>query len=92
MSPRALIAEDEPLLAVSLQAALAEAWPELQIVAVVANGPAAIEAAEREQPDIVFLDIRMPGASGLRSRRISPIASAKRCRRSYSLPRTTSMR
>ena len=65
MSPRALIAEDEPLLAVSLQAALAEAWPELQIVAVAANGPAAIEAAEREQPDVVFLDIRMPGATGL---------------------------
>jgi DNA-binding LytR/AlgR family response regulator len=43
MSPRALIAEDEPLLAVSLQAALAEEWPELQIVALAANGPAAID-------------------------------------------------
>ena len=51
MSPRALIAEDEPLLAMSLQAALAEAGPEVQIVAVAA--------------DVVFLDIRMPGASGL---------------------------
>ena len=65
MNPRALIAEDEPLLAMSLQAALAEAWPELQIVAVAPNGPAALEAAEREQPDVAFLDIRMPGASGL---------------------------
>jgi DNA-binding LytR/AlgR family response regulator len=65
MIPRALIAEDEPLLAMSLQAALAEAWPELQIVAVAANGPAALEAAEREQPDVAFLDIRMPGATGL---------------------------
>jgi len=65
MSPRALIAEDEPLLAMSLQAALAEAWPELQIVAVAPNGPAALEAAEREHPDVVFLDIRMPGMSGL---------------------------
>ena len=65
MSPRALIAEDEPLLAMSLQAALAEAWPDLQVVALAPNGPAAIEAAEREQPDVVFLDIRMPGLSGL---------------------------
>ena len=65
MSPRALIAEDEPLLAMSLQAALAEVWPELPIVAVAANGPAALEAVERERPDVVFLDIRMPGATGL---------------------------
>ena len=65
MSPRALIAEDEPLLAMSLKAALAEAWPELQIVAVAANGPAALETLEREQPDVAFLDIRMPGATGL---------------------------
>jgi DNA-binding LytR/AlgR family response regulator len=65
MTPRALIAEDEPLLAASLQAALAEAWPELVVVAVAGNGPAALEAAEREQPEVAFLDIRMPGMSGL---------------------------
>jgi len=65
MNPRALIAEDEPLLAASLQAALAEAWPELRVVAVAGNGPAALEAAERELPEVVFLDIRMPGMSGL---------------------------
>ena len=65
MSPRALIAEDEPLLAASLQAALAEAWPELRVIAVARNGPAALEAAERERPEVVFLDIRMPGMSGL---------------------------
>ncbi|MGH8675938.1 MAG: LytR/AlgR family response regulator transcription factor [Burkholderiales bacterium] len=65
MSPRALIAEDEPLLAASLQAALAEAWPELRVIAVAGNGPAALEAAERERPEVVFLDIRMPGMSGL---------------------------
>jgi DNA-binding LytR/AlgR family response regulator len=65
MSPRALIAEDEPLLAASLQAALAEAWPELRVIAVAGNGPAALEAAERELPEVVFLDIRMPGMSGL---------------------------
>ena len=62
---RALIAEDEPLLAASLQALLAEAWPELEVVAVAPNGPAALEACERERPEVAFLDIRMPGLTGL---------------------------
>ena len=65
MKARALIAEDEPLLAASLQATLAEAWPLLDIVAVAGSGPAAVEAAEREKPDVAFLDIRMPGMTGL---------------------------
>jgi DNA-binding LytR/AlgR family response regulator len=61
----ALIADDEPHLASYLQGLLAAAWPELEIVAVARNG---IEAAERIaalQPDLAFLDIKMPGLTGL---------------------------
>lgn len=63
--PTALIAEDEPLLAQGLRKALAQAWPELTIVATVGDGVAAVEQALRHKPDIVFLDIRMPGQSGI---------------------------
>ena len=63
--PTALIAEDEPLLAASLQAELARAWPELAIVANVGHGAAAVEQALALRPHIVFLDIRMPGLTGL---------------------------
>ena len=62
---RALIAEDEPLLAQSLKAALALAWPELAVIALAANGIEALALVESEKPDIVFLDIRMPGLTGL---------------------------
>lgn len=62
---KAIIADDEPLLAQSLKAALAQAWPELQIAAVVMNGLEAVQAAERFQADVAFLDIQMPGLSGL---------------------------
>jgi DNA-binding LytR/AlgR family response regulator len=65
MSATALIAEDEPLLAASLKATLARLWPELQIVATAAHGAAAIEHALVSRPDVIFLDIRMPGMSGL---------------------------
>lgn len=61
----ALIAEDEPLLAAHLQAELARLWPELRVVATVGNGLAAAERALALRPDVLFLDIRMPGASGL---------------------------
>ena len=61
----ALIAEDEPLLAAALQAELARAWPELQVVGVVGDGASAVQAALRLAPDVVFFDIRMPGLSGL---------------------------
>jgi DNA-binding LytR/AlgR family response regulator len=60
-----LIAEDEPLLAANLKAMLAKLWPELEIVATVTHGAAAVEQALARQPDVVFLDIRMPGLSGL---------------------------
>jgi DNA-binding LytR/AlgR family response regulator len=61
----ALIAEDEPLLAAALQAELALAWPELNVVAVVGNGTAAVAQALHLQPDVLFFDIRMPGLNGL---------------------------
>lgn len=63
--PTALIAEDEPLLAAHLQSELARQWPELEMVATVGNGTAAIEQCLALRPDIVWLDIRMPGATGL---------------------------
>jgi DNA-binding LytR/AlgR family response regulator len=64
-APTALIAEDEPLLAANLQAELARLWPELRIVATVGHGHAAVEQALALQPELLFLDIRMPGLSGL---------------------------
>jgi DNA-binding LytR/AlgR family response regulator len=64
-APTALIAEDEALLAAHLQGELARLWPELQVVAVVTHGEAAVERALALRPDIVFLDIRMPGMTGL---------------------------
>ncbi|KNZ33125.1 MAG: LytR family transcriptional regulator [Methylibium sp. NZG] len=63
--PTALIAEDEPLLAANLKAELGRLWPELRIVASVDHGHAAVEQALARQPDLLFLDIRMPGLSGL---------------------------
>jgi DNA-binding LytR/AlgR family response regulator len=65
MKARALIAEDEPLLADSLRGELAALWPGLEIVAMVGNGEAAVSEALARRPDIAFLDIRMPGMSGL---------------------------
>jgi DNA-binding LytR/AlgR family response regulator len=65
MNIRALIAEDEPLLAANLQAELEKRWPGLEIVANVRHGAAAVESALALRPDVVFLDIRMPGMSGL---------------------------
>ncbi len=64
-APRALIAEDEPLLAAALQHELAQAWPELQVVATVGDGLAAVREALAREPDVLFFDIRMPGLSGL---------------------------
>ena len=63
--PLALIAEDEPLLAASLQQELAAAWPELRIVGVVGDGKSAVTQALALLPDVLFFDIRMPGQSGL---------------------------
>jgi len=64
-APRALIAEDEPLLAAALRQELAQAWPGLEIVATVGDGRSAVQQALALQPDVLFFDIRMPGLSGL---------------------------
>ena len=65
MTPTALIAEDEPLLAENLRAELATAWPALQVVAQAGSGTAAVELALQHRPQVCFLDIRMPGMTGL---------------------------
>jgi len=63
--PTALIADDEDLPRAELRRMLATAWPELVVVAECEHGPAAVEAIDEHRPDIAFLDIRMPGLSGL---------------------------
>jgi DNA-binding LytR/AlgR family response regulator len=63
--PTALIAEDEPLLREALAAQLEDAWPELDVVAQARNGREAVEQFEAHQPDICFLDVHMPGLSGV---------------------------
>ncbi len=65
MNATALIAEDEPLLADHLESELTRLWPGLRIVANVRHGAAAVESALAMRPDVVFLDIRMPGMTGL---------------------------
>jgi DNA-binding LytR/AlgR family response regulator len=65
MNPTALIADDEPLLREILEARLAAAWPELKIVAQARNGRQAIELFEQHRPAICFLDVHMPGLSGV---------------------------
>ena len=62
---RAIIAEDEPLLREELAELLASLWPELGIVAETADGIATLQALEKHAPDILFLDINMPGLNGL---------------------------
>lgn len=63
--PTALIAEDEPLLLTALTRLLNEVWPELDIVARAPNGVDAIQQALELTPDVMFLDIKMPGKTGL---------------------------
>jgi len=63
--PSAIIADDEPELARYLRERLAVHWPELEIRGLAANGPEANAMIADEEPDVAFLDIRMPGLSGL---------------------------
>ena len=67
MNPTALIAEDEPLLAAALQQMLARAWPELQVLACVGDGHSAVQQALALRPQVLILDIRMPGQDGLQA-------------------------
>ena len=63
--PTAIIAEDEAPLRAELRELLTQLWPDLQIVADCVDGGQAIDALKRHQPDVAFLDIRMPVADGL---------------------------
>jgi YesN/AraC family two-component response regulator len=65
MTIRALIAEDEPILAATLAATLNKLWPGLEIVATSPNGIDAVVQALALRPDVLFLDIKMPGQTGL---------------------------
>jgi len=65
----AVIADDEPLLRASLRAALAEAWPGLEIVAEAANGAEAVHLVREHRPAFAFLDIEMPVMNGLEAAR-----------------------
>jgi DNA-binding LytR/AlgR family response regulator len=67
--PTALIADDEPLLREALARQLAEAWPELEIVAQARNGREAVKQFEVQKPDVCFLDVHMPGMSGVEAAR-----------------------
>ena len=72
---RALIADDEQHLAEDLRRRLTLLWPELQIIAVVHDGIAAAQALSELKPDIAFLDIRMPGQSGLDAARSASMST-----------------
>jgi DNA-binding LytR/AlgR family response regulator len=62
---RGVIAEDEAVLRQELQAHLESLWPELSISAAVADGDAALAALDEHRPQVLFLDIQMPGLSGI---------------------------
>jgi DNA-binding LytR/AlgR family response regulator len=68
-APTALIADDEPLLRKALTRLLAQVWPELSVIAQARNGREAVEQFEAQQPDMCFLDVHMPGLSGVEAAR-----------------------
>jgi DNA-binding LytR/AlgR family response regulator len=73
----AIVAEDETLLRSALVEQLRAAWPRLDIVAECADGASAVEALAGHQPDVAFLDIRMPGLTGLEVAAAAAQASAR---------------
>lgn len=64
-NPTAVIAEDEPVLRAQLKELLGSIWPELVVAAVTEDGLQAMQALREHDPDVLFLDIQMPGLSGL---------------------------
>ncbi len=66
---RAVLADDERLMREQLRSRLTEVWPELDIVAEAKNGLEAVELTKEHKPDLVFLDIRMPGLTGVEAAR-----------------------
>ena len=69
MRVTALIADDEAAMREQLHARLLEVWPEIDVLAMASNGIEAVELAARHQPQIAFLDIRMPGMGGIEAAR-----------------------
>lgn len=67
--PKAVIADDEPLLRERLVDHLARLWPQLQVVGQARNGREAVELFEAHHPQVVFLDVHMPGMSGIEAAR-----------------------
>lgn len=65
----ALIADDEPLLREQLGALLTRLWPELQVIAQARNGREAVELFDELSPQVVFLDVQMPGMNGIEAAR-----------------------
>lgn len=65
LAPRAILADDERLMRDQLRARLKEAWPELELVGEARNGEEALSLVASQRPDLAFLDIRMPGQTGL---------------------------
>jgi DNA-binding LytR/AlgR family response regulator len=67
---RALIAEDEPLLAQELADELSRVWPELELLSTAHDGHSALQRFESERPELLFLDVQMPGLDGLEVARL----------------------
>jgi len=68
-APQAILADDERLMREQLRARLAEVWPQLQIVGEAKNGQEAVDLVQQLRPQLAFLDIRMPGLSGVEAAR-----------------------
>ncbi|HEY1587007.1 MAG TPA: LytTR family DNA-binding domain-containing protein [Polyangia bacterium] len=84
---RGVIADDERLMRDQLKARLAEVWPELQIVGEAKNGLEAVDLVAAQHPDVVFLDIRMPGLSGVdAARRIAQLPAPDDADDEWALP------
>src|SRR3954470_23021803 len=68
--PTAIIADDERLMRDQLRMRLNQVWPELEIIGEAKNGDEAVELVAQLKPDLTFLDIRMPGKTGMEAARL----------------------